>query len=248
MTITPEQLAAYADGELDEAEARVVEAALGQNVELQAELAAHRALKARLAAHFAPVAEEAVPDHLAALLRAAPPVEVPAVARVEAEVIDFAAARAARKAAQAAQARPARARWPRWAGPALAASLVLAVLGIGLRPSGNEAGGALGAALDRQLAAGQSGSEPVRILISFRDKAGTLCRGYAEGAGSGIACHVGGGWKVIRQFGGAAAEQGQYRQAGSASEQVFAAAQDLAEGEALDEQGERTARAAGWSR
>ena len=45
MTIAPELLAAYADGELDGQEASTVAAAIAANPELQAQLAAHRALR-----------------------------------------------------------------------------------------------------------------------------------------------------------------------------------------------------------
>src|SRR5690606_11603626 len=64
MTIPPELLAAYADGELDAEAARAVEAEIAGNPALQAQLAAHRALRARLAAHFAPIAEQPVPERL----------------------------------------------------------------------------------------------------------------------------------------------------------------------------------------
>ena len=60
ISITPERLAAYADGELDGETARAVETAIAADPALQAQVAAHRALKARLSAHFAPIAAQPV--------------------------------------------------------------------------------------------------------------------------------------------------------------------------------------------
>lgn len=245
MSVTPEQLAAYADGELDAAMARTVEQALAQSTELQARLAAHRALKARLAAHFAPVAAEPVPDRLTRLLQAQLLQEPPPARPDDGTVIDFAAAR--ERQAMRPPRTGARA-WARYVGPALAASLILAIVGFGLRPSGQYAQGALADALGQQLTAGQTGGEPVRILISFRDRLGAYCRGYAQSSGTGIACRDDSGWKIVQRFGSEAPAAGEYRQAGSGAEQLFAAAQNLASGAALDDNAERAAIAQDWQR
>lgn len=238
MSVTPEQLAAYADGQLDAVDARAVEQELAQSSELQSQLAAHQALKARLAAHFAPVADEPVPDRLLQLLQGNSSPDA-----ASDNVINLTAARMAPRPASA-PSRP----WARYLGPALAASLILAVVGIGLRPSGNYAKGPLADALDSQLAAEQSGDTPVRVLISFRDKAGAFCRGYAEEGGSAIACRDERGWKIRQRFDAKAAQSGEYRQAGSGAEPLLAAAQDLAAGAALGDDEERAARAHGWRR
>lgn len=238
MSVTPEQLAAYADGELDEATARAVEQAVAMDHDLQGQLAAHRALKARLSTHFAPIAEQAVPGHLSRLLQTGTESGLDT-----GEVVNLADARKRRSPLL-----PSSRRWLRYLGPALAASLILAIVGIGLRPSARYADGPLATTLDGQLAADQTGNEPVQVLISFRDRNGEFCRGYAHGSVSGIVCRNDRGWKVIHQFEGGPSASTEFRQAGSGGEQLFAAAQEMAAGAALDEAEERAARANDWKR
>lgn len=231
MTVSPELLAAYADGELDASAARSVEAAIARDPELQAKLAAHRALRARLAAHFAPVAEQPVPLRLqrAVLGEGA-----------GAEVVDLGARLRKRDAGLS------RARWTRFVGPALAATVVLTVVGLGMRSSGDYARGAIADALDHQLVATQRPDAPVRMLLSFRDASGQYCRGFAGRSQSGIACRDDRGWRLQRTFGGVGDESGEYRQAGSSAAEVMAAMQDMAAGPALDAEGEEKAARAGW--
>lgn len=230
MTLPKETIAAYADGELDGEALREAEAALAADPELQAQVEAHRALKARLSAHFAPIAEMPVPEHLIRAVKGG------------AEVVDFAAV-AARKRAPAAP-RPRFA----WFGPALAASLAVAVVGYGIsqRSVHDYAVGDVAAALDSQLVATQPAGAPVRVLLSFRDGEGHFCRGFSSQDQSGIACRDGRGWKLGKVFGGDRAQSGEYRQAGSADADVMAAIQDMAQGSALDAQGELDARRDGW--
>jgi len=234
MSITQEQIAAYADGELTGEEIAAVEAAIAADPALARKVEAHRALKARLSAHFAPIADQAVPAHLAALLTA-PPAQ-------SAEVVSFAAARQQRGLA------PLVRRWAPIAGPALAASLILALWQPWqTRTPEGYAGGELAAALDTQLAAAQTSGAVTRVLVSFEREGGDLCRAYRSGEAGGIACRDTTGWKIERQFalGGAAA--GQFRQAGSEAE-LMAAAQDMATGDALDADAERAAKARGWKK
>ncbi|ASJ90662.1 anti-sigma factor family protein [Porphyrobacter sp. CACIAM 03H1] len=236
MRVTEELLAAYADGELDPAGQAEVEAAIAANPALEGKIAAHRALKATLAAHYAPIAQEAVPPGLAALL-ATPAQDGGAGA---AEVVSLAAAR--QKRGLPASFR----RWAPFAGPALAASLILAIV----QPwqSGTPegyAGGDLATALDTQLAATQAGQTDTRILLSFARENGDLCRAWRGADSGGIACRDDTGWKIERQFALAAAPGTEFRQAGSETD-LLAAAQDMAAGEALDAEGERAARSRGW--
>lgn len=227
MTPTPEQLAAFADGQLDPAEAAAVSAAIAQDPALASKVAAHQALRAKLQQRFAPVADEPVPDRLAALLQAP-----------DSTVIDFASAKARRQSP------------PRWiwlAGPALAASLVLA-LTMRSPADTNYASSELAAALDNQLVGEQGSDAPVRVLLSFKDSAGDFCRAYTATEGSAIACRDTQGWKLR----GASADrndeaQAQYRQAASAGD-ILAQAQAMARGPALDAEAEREARAKGWKR
>lgn len=229
MTISPERLAAYADGELDAETARTVEKEIAGNPELQATLAAHRALRARLAAHFAPIIQEPVPDRLRQAVLGDG--EAP-------KVIDFAKRRA--------PVLPAR--WVRIAGPALAASLVVALIGYGLRPSNDPyAQGDLARALDSQLVAEQTTDAPVRVLLSFRDKQGQYCRGFTGKTGAGLACHDDRGWRLLETFGKTGGSPTEYRQAGSPDMAVMAAMQDMAAGAALDAAEEAQAAGRGWT-
>lgn len=233
MTIAREELAAFADGELPEARAAEVAAAVEADPALAREVEAHRALKARLSGHFAPMLDEPVPDRLATMLQAgeAPP---------QAEVADLAAARERRRERRAV---------PRWGwvvGPALAASLALVVF----LPRGEQdpayAGASLAAALDSTLIAEQAPDADTRILLSFRDAQGEFCRAFSRTQGSGIACRDEQGWRIEAQGEGSARAQSEYRMAGADEASILARAQEMAQGPALDAEAEAAARAAGW--
>ena len=115
MSVTPEELAAFADGELSGADEARVAAAVTADPALARQVEAHRALKARLAGHFAPILDQPVPDRLKKLLVGESDDDG------NAQVIEFAKAR---------DRREARSRLPgwAWAGGALAASLVAALV------------------------------------------------------------------------------------------------------------------------
>jgi hypothetical protein len=236
MNITDETLAAYADGELDRSEAAQVAAAVAADPALAAKIDAHHALKARLAAHYAPLAEQAVPPHLATLLSGAQHKDK----QDSGEVISFAAARQKRGLV------PVLRRWGPIAGPALAASLVLVVLQpwAGGSPEGY-ADPVLAAALDTQLAATQPAGAKTRILISFEREGGGLCRAWRGETEGGIACRDDTGWKVEQQFALGGAQSSEFRQAGSETD-LLAAAQDMAAGGALDAAQEQAARGRNW--
>lgn len=236
MNITDDILAAYADGELDGAEAARVAAAVAADPALAEKVAAHRALKERLAAHYAPIAEQAVPPHLAALLSGGQNKDKAGGG----DVISFAAARQKRGLV------PVLRRWGPIAGPALAASLVLAVLQPwnGASPEGY-AEPALAAALDSQLVATQPTDAETRILLSFERDGGGLCRAWRGGSEGGIACRDDTGWKIEQQFALGESAGGQFRQAGSEAD-LLAAAQDMAAGGALDAEAEKAASERGW--
>jgi len=234
MTVTPEELAAYADDQLDQAaRARVAEAVAADPV-LARQVERHQALKAKLAAHYAPVLEAPLPAAL--------------VAAVEdgGRVVSLSEARARRNRRFA---------WGGGVALALAASLTLAV--VLQHPAGDAAlpgyaSGELAGALDTHLPGEAPQGAPVRVVISFADASGALCRGYDAGQGSGIACHDSTGWRLQRQVESSSATpqdaSAQYRQAGSADATLMAMAQDMAHGPALDPAAERAARAAGWRR
>ena len=231
MRLSREMIAAYADGELDGDALREVEAAVSADPALRAQVDAHKALKAQLSAHFQPLIDLPVPERFLELLKAAPARD---------NVVDFAASNRRRVKMTASRFR--------WAGPALAASLVVALVGYGVsqRSAPDYAVGDVAAALDSQLVATQPTQAPVRILLSFRDGEGRFCRGFSSEAQAGIACRDGRGWKLVKVIGGEKARSGEYRQAGSADSQVLAAIQDLAQGPALGDHEERSAMRAGW--
>jgi hypothetical protein len=227
MSVTREELAAFADGELEESKRSEVAAAIARNPKLAAEVAAHRALKQRLAAHFAPVLDEPVPANLSTLLGGD-----------KAKVADFTAAR---------QRRVARGfrRWGWVVGPALAASIALAMF----LPRGTPAGYAdrqLAAELDHRLVANQSANESTRILLSFRNQGGQYCRAFSGAMLSGIACKDETGWQFQTAAAGAVPPQSDYKMAGSPDASIMTQVQNMAAGPALTAGQEKTARARGW--
>lgn len=231
MVVTREELAAWADGQISGIRREEISAVVKGDPQLQREVAVHRALKTKLGAHFAPLLDEPVPDHLAAMLEPE-------------KVVDF------------AKAREQRSRSPRWgwiAGSALAASLALAMFvpRSGEDVVGNYAGAQLAQALDTQLAATQGDDEQTRILLSFRNEGGEFCRAYGSSEASGIACRDGAGWRfaaVDEGIGGEGAAQagGEFRQAGSDVSVLMQQAQDMAAGPALNARQEAAAREEGW--
>lgn len=230
MSVTREELAAFADGELRSERHAEVARAVAAEPELAREVAAHRALRARLSAHYAPILEEPVPEHLAAPLRR------------RGTVVELPTRRKARAIPQFGI--------PRWgwiAGPALAACLVLALLiPRGSAPEGY-AGRQIATALDDQLVATQPANAPVRVLLSFRDGSGAYCRAFAAAEQSGIACKDTQGWRVVERLDGGDVESGEYRQAGSISAELMARAQELAHGSALDANEEAEAKRRLWA-
>lgn len=232
MTIGPEMLMAYVDGELDLVSAKRVERAAAGDPELAAEIARHRALRDQLRSEFDPLASAAPPEALVALLR---------------------------DSAKITELHPERRRAPplRWAmaGGAVAAALALGIV-IGQGLPGTDSGfttrdGALVArgetarALDAQLAAA-SPDASTRILVSFRNAEGQYCRAFETRAQSAIACREGGDWQVRTLRAVDAAQATEYRQAGSGSAALMADAQEMMAGEPLDAAAERAAIVGRW--
>lgn len=233
MTVKPEDIAAFADGQLTGEREAQVAASIDSDPELAQQVERHRALKAILAGHYAPVLDQPVPDRLAAMLDAEP----------QADIVDFAAARELR------QVRRSLPRWGWIAGPALAASLALAVF---LPGAGGEdeayADARLAAVLDEQLVSTQSQTLETRILLSFRSEEGEFCRAFTGTDGGGIACRGDAGWKLKALGEGSETASSEYRMAGAGDGDILALAQEMAAGPALDAEGEAAARSAGWRR
>jgi hypothetical protein len=226
MSVTREDIAAFADGQLDPAREAEVAALVAADPALAGQVRAHRALREQLAGHFAPILDAPLPERLTAPLTEKP------------RVVDFAAARETRERARVLP------RWSWIAGPALAASLALAVF---LPRGGSDyADGALAAALDTQLVAAQDARAPTRILLSFREEGGAFCRAFAGEAQSGIACREDEGWRLRMTAPGGSAQQADYRMADNPAADVLERAQAMAAGDALDAEEERAAQARGW--
>ncbi|WP_226978592.1 hypothetical protein [Xanthomonas sp. LMG 12460] len=256
-TIDALTLQAYADGELDAAQAAQVEAALRSDPQLTQALERLRSLQARLRAGFAPVLDEAVPARLLAAARARPadaPGQDTAVAARPPSPIHA--------TAQASRPTPLRPRARRrWALPAALAAALLLGLWIAQRqlPQGDAHGptvaaaqgsvaeGALAQALTQQLSGQSQGS--VRIGLSFRDRDGHYCRTFAlSNANAGLACQRDGAWRVeLLAPAGEREDGGGMRMAASPMPAAVLQAVDARiAGEALDADGEQRARARGW--
>ncbi|ODP38781.1 MULTISPECIES: anti-sigma factor family protein [Sphingomonas] len=217
MTIDPEQLMAYADGELGPIEAKRVEQAIAADPALADQVQRHRAVAASLRDAFAPVERAPLPDGVEAMLRES------------AKVVPL-------------MSRPARSERPFWIG-AVAASLVAGLFAAPLvMPRGDLAiengrtlaRGDLARALDTQLASTQADDAATRIGVTFRDRNQRLCRSFEHAETGGIACASGKQWQVERLYGGMAAPGAEYRQAGSPAAQLMAHAQAIMSGEALN--------------
>lgn len=235
-----QRIAAYVDGELPPAEAQAFERAMADDTGLRDAVDAQRRLRGRISSFYAPVADEPVPERLRAMLSEPQ----------EAEIIDFAAARARRDR---------RRMLPDWRSlGSLAATLAVGVFagqllfGAGSGPVASRDGAliaraGLERALDVQLASAQPADAPIRVGVSFRDQAGSLCRTFDSASLAGIACRSDGDWKLrqaIAPDGGPQATQ--YRQAGSPAAQTMQAAQEMMAGAPLDAAAERKARDGGW--
>lgn len=243
MTITPEEIMAYVDGESDAAErARITQAALA-DPDLADRIAGERALRARLAAHYAPGAVEDLPPAWAEAIRA----------EAGSNVVPLAPARGLSVAAGRLDRR-----WRSRAaiGVAIAASLILGI-SIGAewhrqdrlapvvaRDGGLFAGGSLADALDSQLASAQDGDQ-IRMLTTFRRGDGDICRTFVGALASGIACRDAQGWQLQQILPGSALSQTSYRQAGSETD-LMTIAQGMAAGDPFDAKQERQAKAKGW--
>jgi hypothetical protein len=251
MTISDEELMAYADGELDGAEfvsrRASLEAALQSDPALARRLAEHRQLRQQLRALHVDVLEEAVPERLLAAARARP----------GATVTDLNAVRTAKAAAQ----RPAR-RVPIWS--ALAASVLIAA-GVGyiayLQRGGNPlelkngellASAGLDHALNQQLAGTAPGAGLAQMGVSFRARNGQYCRSFVLNQAhpvAGLACHQAQSWhiKALAPTTSAAGSADGYRLAASElPPTVRSKIEELIAGDPLDAAAEAQARQAQW--
>lgn len=229
MSITEEELAAFADDELEGERKAAVAAAVAADPVLARKVEEHRALRAKLGSYFAPVLEQEVPARLKEMLD------------TEERVVPLARAR------EKKTSRTGGIRWGWIAAPALAASLALAVfLPRGSQMPEGYAEPDLAEVLDTRLAATQGDDVQTRILLSFRRQDGQYCRVFSSAETSGIACRDQTGWALVEQAAGATSADREFRQAGVSQEDLLERAQEMAEGSALGAEAERAARESGW--
>jgi hypothetical protein len=231
MTISPEALIAYVDGEADADTIAAVEAEAAADPQLAAEIARHRAARGRVSTAFARTLQEPVPERLVQAV----------MAGGSDKVVELAAARA---------------RAPRYL--ALAAGIAASLV-VGMAIGGQFAGqgpirsdftirGDLASALDSRLASQPVSGDAVRIGVSFRTAEGGYCRTFqttgAKGV-AGVACHEDGGWRAV-----VATPQpttaAEFRMAASAPQVVMRTAEAMMAGEPLDADAEARARDKGW--
>ena len=238
-------LTAFVDGELSPAEAAVVEAAARGDPAVAAAIDRHRRLTNQLRGAFGALLEAPLPESLAATVRK------------PAQIVDLAAARAARQKPSRA---PDRRLWGR-----IAATLAVGV-GAGAlisqwrpvssprnatgSPVAEQAGrlvaaGGLKTTLDRQLASATDASAPTRVVLTFRDHRGEVCRSFAGADVSGVACRDGGAWKIEGLFQGQVGG-GTYRVASAGDARAMSIVEDLIDGTPFDAGREKAARDGGW--
>lgn len=235
-----DRLDAFIDGQLSVTEMQEMESLLANRPDLAAYVERQLRLRARLAAAFAPVIDEAVPQHLRDAVASSP---------VSAR---FRAAAWLRAAARAPVL-------PRLAIPAATLACGL-LLGIWFRApsdfqtsSGGQvlAQGELAAALTDRLASAGTPQSGARIGVSFRDRAGRDCRSFlvpGRGASTaGVACRESSDWVVAVLAAGPSQTPGAYQQAGAEMPPVVrSAVSSMIEGEPFDAAAERAARDRGW--
>ncbi len=227
-----EKFFAWLDGELAGAEAAEIEARVAADPELAALAEQHRAMQARLASAIDTVTATPVPERLrtVALLP-------------ESNVVDLSERRPRRLPAL-----------PQWA--AIAATLVLGILVGTLMPRDSNApvevrkgtmyaGRDLDRALDTELASAPSDG-PVRIGLTFRDRAGDICRSFTASAATGLACRHDGRWQVRGLFPVGEGQSGDYRMAAGINPGLAALLDSTMAGEPMDGAQEAEARKSGW--
>lgn len=238
--ISAETLAAYADGELSDAGAAEVEAAINADPVLRARLEDLKSQRDFLSAHYDTVLDEPVPEHFHRLLSQSPS-DTPQNRRQKFDL--------ASRLGEIADAVFA----TRWAGGLTAAACLVLGFFIGGQVFSTPAssgygdhGGALYAQgeLERVLsvaASGEAVSATVPVM-SFTSTQDTLCRAFVSSSASGVACRTGGRWRMEALELQQANPAGSFRTASTAlPPSVLAAVDRLMTGDVLDPEAERLA-------
>ena len=240
MTFDDQTIMAYVDGECDAITAKRLEKAMQSDQTLADRVASEQALRTKLSAHYNPVAEEAVPDHLTALLKASASNNVDD---------SFAARKSERQDAKQRRAGKGFAQWGAMAAT-LAIGVAVGQFGFGGQndaPFAQDgaaliASGPLENALDKQLASTQTDNDEYRIGLTFRANTGNICRSFDGEAVSGIACREGSHWQMYNTLPGGMS--GDYRQASSS--EINAIAADMMADVPADAGTERQLLENGW--
>lgn len=228
-----EEFFAWLDGELHGEAAERVAARVAASPELMARAGQHRRLAVGLRGAFDPIMTAGV----------APP------SFQSAEVVDFGA-----KAAD----RERRRSWftaPQWA--AIAASLVVGVFAgqfvhrdsdaspIAIEGGRLVAASELENALETSLASAPA-EHGARIVLTFRDHQGRVCRSFTDAAASGLACRDGDDWRVRGLFPSAEGQSGDFRMAAGNDPRLASLIGETMAGEPFDAAQEKAALDAGW--
>jgi hypothetical protein len=235
--VSDETFFAWLDGELDPAQAAMVEAEVAADPRLSARAAEHRAMQQKLSGAFDALLSDPVPDRLAAAARK----------RAAAQVVDLAQAKHAREARRFPVAIQL---------GAMAASLAVGILvgTMASRPrdmgpvtaegSNLYANAGLGRALDTQLASAPRGD--IRIGMTFRDGGGAICRTFMTKASTGLACRQSDKWRVRGLFGTPEGQTGDYRMAGGMEPDLADMVETTMRGEPFDAAQEQAAKQRQW--
>ncbi len=244
MTVSPETLAAYVDGELDPIEAARVEAALAEDPSLADALARHMMLSTRLAGAFDPVLAEPLPERLVAAVNGGSPVSQAGARRQT--------GRDGRRPAFVIGFRGTQPAWRGWA--AMAACLVVGLSAGVFLPRAQPtvlngdmtARGVLASALSNNLTADPQ--QAIHISLTFRRADGGVCRTFdMAGKGlAGVACRAGKAWKVQVAVPSQTGATSAYRTASSMPAPVAAAVESMIDGQPFDAAAEKAARDRGW--
>ncbi|MEE2566414.1 anti-sigma factor family protein [Hyphobacterium marinum] len=244
MTISKDDLAAYADGELTGQARLEVQSALEADPKLRVELDRLMTLKRQLSDRFDPILDETVPERLIAAAMDTP-------ART-ASVADLSAYRFPKAPALTSF-------WPQAAAMAASVAFGLVMGGLFLSDSSQTglidfsgeypvAHGALAAALTEQLGS-ETGPDAIAVPISFQDESGVYCRAFSARRNNlaGIACRSEGDWQVRMTVDTVHADT-PYRTAASPLPlPVLEQLDRWMAGEAFDLDAESAALARGWS-
>lgn len=230
MSIDPEHLMAYVDGQTDADETARIEAAIAADPLLRARAQGWRAQNQALRAAFDPILQEPVPQRLQDALAH------------DAQILAFA---------------PKRRNWRVLSASLIglaAAALLGFQLGAGqsnglLRTGGGGAWakGELARALEHQ-ASGQPGKGQVAIAFTVQDQNDAPCRAFrvhSQGL-DGLACRQDAGWSVMALGRQAIGEPGAYRPAAGLSPGVLAALEGIEGAEALSPDAEAARIQANW--